>query len=118
MYIELHCHSAFSFLDGASLPEHLALQAQSLGYPALALSDLADSQGLSVVATGNVHYHERRLHRLHDVLAAIRHRSTLDGSHAVRRANSEFFLRPPGEVALWFRDRPDAVANTGLIADR
>src|SRR5436190_16206914 len=39
MYIELHCHSAFSFLDGASLPEHLALQAQTLGYPALGLTD-------------------------------------------------------------------------------
>ena len=22
-YVELHCHSAFSFLDGASLPEEL-----------------------------------------------------------------------------------------------
>jgi error-prone DNA polymerase len=39
MYIELHCHSAFSFLDGTSLPETLILEAQRLGYPALALTD-------------------------------------------------------------------------------
>ena len=39
MYIELHCRSAFSFLDGASLPEQLALTASQLGYPALALTD-------------------------------------------------------------------------------
>src|SRR3990172_5013695 len=39
MYVELHCHSAFSFLDGASLPEQLALTATQLGYPALALTD-------------------------------------------------------------------------------
>ena len=39
MYTELHCHSAFSFLDGASLPEQLALTAANLGYPALALTD-------------------------------------------------------------------------------
>ena len=39
MYVELHCHSAFSFLDGASLPEQLALTASQLGYPALALTD-------------------------------------------------------------------------------
>src|SRR5713101_727842 len=39
MYIELHCHSAFSFLDGASLPEQLALTASQLEYPALALTD-------------------------------------------------------------------------------
>src|SRR5437763_15086048 len=39
MYSELHCHSAFSFLDGASLPEQLALAASQLVYPALALTD-------------------------------------------------------------------------------
>src|SRR5581483_7812077 len=38
-YAELHCHSAYSFLDGASLPEELALRAAELGYPALALTD-------------------------------------------------------------------------------
>src|SRR6266511_3460210 len=257
MYAELHCHSAFSFLDGASLPEQLALTAQRLGLPALALTDhnglygslafahsakqlglpaitgaeltlldgshvtllaetaegyanlcrliteahlgradrrdprldfaslearheglivlsgcragllatvlrrdgraaaqrllgrsrsvfgpascfvelqrnlvrgdrdltralcdLADHARLSVVATGNVHYHTRERHRLHDVLVAIRHRTTLDGSHAVRRPNSEFSLRPPEEVTALFRDRPAAVANTLAIAER
>src|SRR3989441_10529670 len=39
MYVELHCHSAFSFLDGASLPEQLALTPADLGLPALALTD-------------------------------------------------------------------------------
>ena len=38
-YVELHCHSAYSFLDGASLPEELALRAAELGYEALALTD-------------------------------------------------------------------------------
>ncbi|PYO84001.1 MAG: hypothetical protein DMD65_03960 [Gemmatimonadetes bacterium] len=257
MYIELHCHSAFSFLDGASLPEQLALTASQLGLPALALtdhnglygsmafaqqakslglqaitgaeltlldgshvtllaetpegyanlcrlvteahlgrpdrrdprldfaalearhaglivlsgcrsgllpmvlqrdgksaarrlaercrtvfgpenffvelqrnhvrgdraltatlSDLADATSLGVVATGDVHYHHRARHRLHDVLVAIRHRTTLDGSHHVRRPNSEFYLRPPEEAAALFADCPDAVANTLAIAER
>src|SRR5215831_14762040 len=39
MYIELHTSSAFSFLDGASLPETLIERAAALGYPALALLD-------------------------------------------------------------------------------
>ena len=39
MYIELHASSAFSFLDGASLPEALIDRAAELGYPALALLD-------------------------------------------------------------------------------
>jgi len=39
MYLELHTASAFSFLDGASLPEVLIERAAALGYPALALLD-------------------------------------------------------------------------------
>jgi len=38
-YVELHAHSAFSFLDGASTPTELAAAAAELGYPALALTD-------------------------------------------------------------------------------
>jgi len=38
-YIELHCHSNFSLLDGASSPEELVLRAHDLGHPALALTD-------------------------------------------------------------------------------
>ena len=39
MYIELHAHSAFSFLDGASLPDELVGAAVELGYEAFALTD-------------------------------------------------------------------------------
>ena len=38
-YAELHCHSTFSFLDGASHPEELAEEAVRLGLEALALTD-------------------------------------------------------------------------------
>ncbi|HET6946064.1 MAG TPA: error-prone DNA polymerase [Gaiellaceae bacterium] len=38
-YVELHAHSAYSFLDGASQPEELAVAAAELGYSALALTD-------------------------------------------------------------------------------
>ncbi len=38
-YVELHCHSAYSFLDGASLPDELVARAEELGYEALALTD-------------------------------------------------------------------------------
>jgi error-prone DNA polymerase len=39
VYVELHAHSAYSFLDGASLPEELAARAAELGHEALALTD-------------------------------------------------------------------------------
>src|SRR5256885_9958374 len=38
-YVELHAHSSYSYLDGASQPEELAVKAAELGYPALALTD-------------------------------------------------------------------------------
>jgi len=38
-YVELHCHSAFSFLDGASLPDEIIPAAFELGYEAVALTD-------------------------------------------------------------------------------
>ncbi len=38
-YAELHCHSNFSFLDGASHPEELVEEAARLGLSALALTD-------------------------------------------------------------------------------
>src|SRR5438445_158032 len=38
-YAELHCHTAYSFLDGASHPERLAEEAARLGLEALAITD-------------------------------------------------------------------------------
>src|SRR5437773_4273616 len=37
-YVELHAHSAYSFLDGASQPEELAARPAEPGYAALALT--------------------------------------------------------------------------------
>ena len=45
-YVELHCHSALSLLDGASLPESLAERAAELGYPALAITDHDEMGGV------------------------------------------------------------------------
>ncbi|HZC29840.1 MAG TPA: PHP domain-containing protein, partial [Gaiellaceae bacterium] len=38
-YVELHCHSAFSFLDGTTLPDELVAVAIERGHEALALTD-------------------------------------------------------------------------------
>jgi error-prone DNA polymerase len=54
-YAELHCHSAYSFLDGVSLPEELAQRAGELGYGMLALTDhnsVSGSMELAQVAAG------------------------------------------------------------------
>lgn len=44
-YSELHCHSSFSLLNGASNPEDLVARAKELGLSALALTDHNDMGG-------------------------------------------------------------------------
>ncbi len=44
-FVHLHCHSYYSFLDGASAPAALARRAAALGQPALALTDWSGLYG-------------------------------------------------------------------------
>src|SRR5437764_4591102 len=55
-YAELHAHSAYSFLDGASQPEELAARAAELGYTALALTDHDGVYGSLEFAHGAKHF--------------------------------------------------------------
>src|ERR1700733_793704 len=55
-YVELHCHSAYSFLDGVSLPDELAHRARELGHTTLALTDhnsVSGSMELALLAPDN-----------------------------------------------------------------
>src|SRR5262249_61061362 len=63
-YVELHCHSAYSFLDGASRPEELAATAAELGYEALALTDHDNLSGALV------HAHAARAAGIHPITGA------------------------------------------------
>ena len=45
MYAELHARSAFSFLEGASLPEDLIAECARLEIPAMALVDTDNVSG-------------------------------------------------------------------------
>jgi error-prone DNA polymerase len=82
------------------------------------LAQLAERLDLPLVATGNAHYHLRSRHRLQDAMVAVKHRSTLETSHRLRRPNSEFFLRSPEVVAELFASVPHALDNARTIAQR
>lgn len=83
-----------------------------------ALVELAKAIGVGIVATGNVHYHERERHKLQDCMVAIRNNKSLEETHRERRANSEFYLKSPFEMALLFRRYPEAIQNSVKIAER
>ena len=107
-----------AFGDGQLYVELQDNQEKGDGYRNRSLGRLADRLGIPVVATGNVHYHRPERHRLQDVFVSIRNRTTLNGSHAQRRANARFYLASPREMASRFEGRPDALAHTLDIAER
>jgi error-prone DNA polymerase len=83
-----------------------------------ALVTLGRELGIPVVATNNAHYHIKDRHRLQDCLVAVHHRKSLEESHRERRANSEFYLKSPAQMARFFRELPEAIDNTLAIAER
>ena len=55
-YAELHCHSYYSFLDGASSPEHLVEESIRLGLHGLALTDHDGFYGVVRLAEAAAEY--------------------------------------------------------------
>jgi error-prone DNA polymerase len=55
-YVELHCHSGFSLLDGASNPEALIRRAAEIGMEAIALTDHDDLGGIVRWAEAGTRY--------------------------------------------------------------
>jgi error-prone DNA polymerase len=84
-YVELHSHSAYSFLDGVSLPEELARRAGELGHVALALTDHNSVSGAMELARCAADHGVRAIHGAEVDLAV--------GSHVPPR------WRRPGESA-------------------
>jgi error-prone DNA polymerase len=82
------------------------------------LEELAERLGVPCVATGNVHVHERGRIPLQDAMVAVRLGATLDETEPRRRGNSSHVLAPPGRMAERFREHPDAVEESGRVADR
>ena len=82
------------------------------------LAVLATRVELDLVATGNSHYLHPHQREVHDVLACIRHRTTLEDARDLLRPNAEYHLRSPQEMAALFADVPIALENGLRIADR
>jgi len=82
------------------------------------LAALAERLGVATVATGNVHSHAPSRTHLQDALVAVRLGTTLEASEAMRRGNPSSALASPSEMASRFAEHPDAVAETGRLAER
>ncbi|MBI5549426.1 MAG: PHP domain-containing protein, partial [Deltaproteobacteria bacterium] len=83
---------------------------------ALCLS-LSRSLGLPIVASNDVHTHDRARQPLQDVLVCIREKTTLDEAGRRLFGNAERTLKSPTEMASLFPDLPEALDNSAAIAD-
>ncbi|MGN6274923.1 MAG: DNA polymerase III subunit alpha [Solirubrobacterales bacterium] len=79
---------------------------------------LAERLGVPCVATGNVHSHDKGRAALQDALVSIGLCETLDESEPRRRGNSTSALASPAAMAARFAEYPEAVAETGRLAER
>src|SRR3989475_5266603 len=93
------------------LHDHLAPDDRSRNQ---ALLDLAERHGAPLVITNEVFYATPERHRLHDVLTAIRHRTTLDEAQRYLHPNAEHYLKSGTELRQVFSRYPRSVVDEGL----
>src|SRR5437667_6436767 len=93
------------------LHDHLAPDDRSRNQRLL---DLAERHGAPLVITNEVFYATPDRHRLHDVLAAIRHRTTLDEAQRYLHPNAEHYLKSGAELRQVFTRYSQQVADEGL----
>jgi len=83
-----------------------------------ALVCLAEAFRVPLLATGGVCFATPEERPLFDVLTAIREHVPLHRAGRRLAANAERYLKPPGQMARRFADRPGAVHATRDLADR
>ncbi len=79
---------------------------------------LHEETGLPFVATNDVHYVRREDAEAQDVLMCIQTATTMDEENRMRFANDQFYLKSGDEMRKIFSNTPDAVENTGKIAEQ
>lgn len=79
---------------------------------------IARTTGLSLIATNDVLYHSPERHELQDVITCIREHVTLDMAGRLLEANAEKHLKTEEDMAVLFRQAPEALAETLCFANR
>lgn len=82
------------------------------------IDEEATRLGLPCVATNRVRYARREEGELYDLLLCIDHGVPLSRSREIRPANHHRYLKGGDEMVSLFASFPEAIANTGEIAER
>ncbi|WP_156839445.1 error-prone DNA polymerase [Novosphingobium aquimarinum] len=82
-----------------------------------ALNAMARENGLGILATNDVLYHEPERRPLQDVMTAIRHKTTVARAGFALEANAERHLKSPDEMVRLFERWPHAITAAREVAD-
>ena len=74
--------------------------------------------GIPWVVANDVHYARPQDRRVHDVLAALRHKSTLDQMGTRLRPNGEWYLKSAAQMARRWHHAPEGICATCAVAER
>ncbi|MEL7446497.1 MAG: error-prone DNA polymerase [Pseudomonadota bacterium] len=81
------------------------------------LDALARENGLTLLATNDVHYHAPQRRPLQDVMTAIANKTTVAKAGHLLHANAERHLKSPQEMQRLFARWPHAIAAAREVAD-
>jgi DNA polymerase-3 subunit alpha len=82
------------------------------------LLPLARDLNLPLVCTNDVHYLRQADHQPHDILLCIGTGKTVNDTQRMRYHGDQFFLKTAEQMATVFRDYPEALRHTLLVAER
>ena len=99
------------------------LEVQSNGIPEQyevnkGLVQLSKELDIPLVATNDVHYILREDAKIHDVLLCIQTGKTVGDQDRLKFPSDTFYLKSAEEMKAAFKDIPEAVTNTLVIADQ
>jgi len=101
-YLELQVHEG--------LPE--------LGEINRRMVELGRELDIPLVATNDVHYIRPEDAHAQEILLCIQTNTTMRDPNRMRMGDESFYLRSPAEMAALFKELPEALQNTLLIAER
>ncbi|MFK8002415.1 MAG: DNA polymerase III subunit alpha [Polyangiales bacterium] len=107
---EIYGESLYVELEDHGFPENRPLNTL--------LTQLADARNIPVVATNCTHFLTRDLAKSQLALQCIGRGRTLHEMEAMHHNSAEMYLKDAAAMAELFPDRPDALRNTLVIAER
>jgi error-prone DNA polymerase len=81
------------------------------------ISQLAARLKIPMVATNDIHYHDRGRRELQDILTCVREKCTIYNAGFKLFQNAERYMKPAIEMLRLFRQYPDAIIKTQEIAN-